>query len=85
LRQLLAASPDCRWQSGQSKEKEGTTMLCSNCQGKKFIANTGTCKGCGGMTKSGQFKLCPRCAFVKNECAACGAKLSTPAAKHRQP
>lgn len=52
--------------------------LCPECNGKAFTADVGTCQSCGESTSSGAFELCPRCAFAKGVCQACGKPLAGP-------
>ena len=52
--------------------------LCPECNGKAFTADVGTCQGCGETTSSGAFELCPKCAFAKGVCQACGKPLAGP-------
>jgi hypothetical protein len=51
-------------------------MLCKDCSGNMHIMNIGKCKSCGSMTSSGSYKLCAKCAVIKNECAACSKPLN---------
>ena len=51
--------------------------LCTECRGKSFIANVGTCKECGAATASGAFTLCKACSAKLKQCEACRAVLKT--------
>ncbi|MEK7867627.1 MAG: alpha/beta fold hydrolase [Planctomycetota bacterium] len=52
--------------------------LCPECNGKAFTADVGVCEDCGADTASGAFELCPKCAFTKGLCQACGKPLAGP-------
>lgn len=57
--------------------------LCGRCKGKVYIRNIGKCVTCGGMTRSGAFKLCKKCSARLGECEHCRKPLGK-AAKDAQ-
>jgi hypothetical protein len=42
-----------------------------------LTANIGKCRDCASWTSSGTFKLCSRCALLKQHCVFCGNDLES--------
>ena len=55
--------------------------LCDDCMGKRYPANIGVCRSCGGTTSSGAFHTCQKCSAAKNICEHCGKSLGGAASK----
>ena len=51
-------------------------MLCPSCKGRAFPENVGKCDACAGITGSGKFALCAKCAQSANQCQACKRTIS---------
>jgi len=52
--------------------------LCKRCQGKPYILSVGKCTSCGGVARSGAFKLCPKCSGKQRKCEHCLSLLKGP-------
>jgi hypothetical protein len=50
--------------------------LCAKCRDRSYTKDIGTCVECGGMTSSGAFKLCMKCAEKLQQCQHCRGPLA---------
>ena len=50
--------------------------LCPKCKDHSYTKDIGECSVCGGMTTSGEFKLCLQCSAKLAECEHCRAALA---------
>jgi hypothetical protein len=50
--------------------------LCEKCKDRSYTKDLGECSACGGLTTSGEFKLCQACSAKLGECAHCRAALA---------
>ncbi len=53
--------------------------LCPKCRDRSYQKDIGACAECGGMTTSGEYRLCLGCSSKLRECAHCRVALPGPA------
>ncbi len=59
--------------------------LCEKCKGGMYIMSVGKCVVCGGPTRSGAHKLCPKCSAKLGQCEHCRAPLKKAGKPTTQP
>jgi inhibitor of cysteine peptidase len=60
--------------------------LCKDCRDQAYVLSVGACTSCGRETRSGAFKLCPKCSAEQGRCEHCLALLAVePEQPDKQP